>query len=204
MLEHPGTHEAAVAFAHAHGAWLLNDLAYGFLAFDGRRARSVLEIAGARDVAVELWSASKVHGMAGWRIGFVVGAAELVGRVRTLVDHVTAGVFTAVQRGLLAALDGPQDSVGARRAVYERRRDALVGALRAAGAQLAVPEGTFYEWWRLPDGLDAATLLARHRVAVAPGEGFGARGAGWARLSLAVRDEDIAEGAARLVGALGT
>jgi aminotransferase len=203
VTEHPGTFEAAVAFAHAHGTWLLNDLAYGFLAFDGRRARSVLEVPGAREVAVELWSSSKVHGMAGWRIGFVVGAAELVGRVRTLVDHMTAGVFTGLQRGLLAALEGPQDSVAARRAVYARRRDALLGPLRDAGARLEVPEGTFYAWWRLPGGLDAATLLARHRVAVAPGEGFGSRGAGCARLSLAVPDADVAEGAARLAAALG-
>ena len=104
VTEHPGTFEAAVAFAHAHGTWLLNDLAYGFLAFDGRRARSALEVDGAREVAVELWSASKVHSMAGWRIGFLVGAAELVGRVRTLVRPRDRGVFTGVQRGLLAAL----------------------------------------------------------------------------------------------------
>ena len=74
-------------WAHERGSWLLNDLAYGFLAFDGRRARSVLEVDGAREVAVELWSPSKVYGMAGWRLGFVVGNAELVGRVRLLVDH---------------------------------------------------------------------------------------------------------------------
>ena len=80
--EAPGTFEAAVALAHERGGWLLNDLAYGFLAFDGRRARSVLEVDGARDVAVELWSPSKVYGMAGWRIGFAVGNAELVGRIR--------------------------------------------------------------------------------------------------------------------------
>ena len=80
--EAPGTFEAAVAWAHERGSWLLNDLAYAFLAFDGRRARSVLEVDGARDVAVELWSPSKVYGMAGWRVGFAVGNAEVVGRIR--------------------------------------------------------------------------------------------------------------------------
>ena len=92
VCEAPGTFEAAVALAHERGAWLLNDLAYGFLAFDGRRARSVLEVDGAREVAVELWSPSKVYGMAGWRVGFAVGNAELVGRIRLLLDHLAAGV----------------------------------------------------------------------------------------------------------------
>ncbi|MEA2316028.1 MAG: L-glutamine---4-(methylsulfanyl)-2-oxobutanoate aminotransferase [Solirubrobacteraceae bacterium] len=202
VLAAPGTLERAVEFAHAHGCWLLNDLAYGFLAFDGRRARSVLEVEGARDVAVELWSPSKIYGMAGWRIGFAVGSAEIVGRIKALIDHATAGVFTGLQRGLIAALRGEQDHVSARREVYRLRRDALVVALRAAGSDIAVPEGTFYAWWRLPEGLTAERLLREHRVAVAPGEGFGAGGAGWARLSLALADDQIGEGARRLAAAV--
>ena len=194
----PGTFEAAVAFAHAHGCRLLNDLAYGFLAFDGRRGASVLEVDGAREVAVELWSPSKIYGMAGWRVGFAVGAADVVGRIRTLLDHTAAGVFTAVQRGLVAALRGEQDHVATRREVYRLRRDALVGSLRAAGGEIDAPEGTFYAWWRPPEGLTAERLLREHRVAVAPGEGFGARGAGWVRLSLALADAEVGEGARRL------
>jgi aminotransferase len=189
----PGTFEAAVAFARERGAWLVSDLAYGFLAFDGRRARSVLEVDGARECAVELWSASKVYGMAGWRLGFVVGNAELVGRVRTLVDHIAAGVPMPLQRGLEAALTGDQSDVAERRAVYERRREVLCEIL-----DVPRPEGTFYAWWRLPAGVTAARLLSEARVAVAPGEGFGARGAGWARLSLAVPDADLLEAATRL------
>jgi aminotransferase len=198
VCEAPGTFEAAVGWARERGAWLLNDLAYGFLAFDGRRARSVLEVDGARDVAVELWSASKVYGMAGWRIGFAVGNAEVVGRIRELLDHLHAGVPQALQRGLVAALTGDQGHVADRREVYRRRRDVLVAHL-----DVAAPEGTFYAWWRLPEGLSAAQILEEHRVAVAPGEGFGARGAGYARLSLAVADADVEEGAARLAAALG-
>jgi L-glutamine---4-(methylsulfanyl)-2-oxobutanoate aminotransferase len=196
--EAPGTFEAAVAWARDGGAWLLNDLAYGFLAFDGRRARSVLEVDGARDVAVELWSPSKIYGMAGWRVGFAVGNAELVGRIRELLDHIAAGVPVALQYGLVAALGGDQDHVRARFEVYRRRRDVLV-----AGLGLEPPQGTFYAWWRLPQGVTAEGLLASHRVAVAPGEGFGARGAGYARLSLAVDDADLEEGVARLAAALG-
>jgi L-glutamine---4-(methylsulfanyl)-2-oxobutanoate aminotransferase len=194
--EAPGTFESAVAWARERGAWLLNDLAYGFLAFDGRRARSVLEADGAREVAVELWSPSKIYGMAGWRIGFAVGNAEVVGRVRELLDHLVAGVPRALQHGLVAALTGPQDHVARRRETYRRRRDALAGTVG-----MAAPEGTFYAWWRLPDGLTAERLLEEHRVAVAPGEGFGARGAGYARLSLALDDADLAEGGDRLAAA---
>jgi len=200
----PGTLEAAVAFAHAHGCVLLNDLAYGFLTYDGRRAASVLEVDGARKVAVELWSPSKIYGMAGWRVGFAVGAAEVVGRIRALVDHATAGVFTAVQRGLTAALHGDQADVAERRGIYLRRRDELVGALRAAGAEIDAPEGTFYAWWRPPAGLTPQRLIREHRVAVAPGEGFGSRGAGWVRLSFALADEDLAEGARRLAAAVAS
>ena len=136
----PGTFDAAVAFAHANGCWLLNDLAYGFLAFDGRRGASVLESPGAREVAVELWSPSKIYGMAGWRIGFAVGAAELIGRIKALVDHTTAGVWTGLQRGLVAALRGDQAHVATRREVYRLRRDALVGTVRAAGGEIDAPE----------------------------------------------------------------
>lgn len=201
-LERPGTFEAAVAYAHAHGAWVLNDLAYGFLAYDGARARSILEVDGARDVALELWSPSKIYGMAGWRVGFAVGSPELVARVKTLVDHLTAGVWTGLQRGLAAALRSDQADVAQRRAVYERRRDLVVRALTDAGAPPAPAEGSFFVWWPLPTGVTPEALIADARVGVAPGQGFGANGAGYARLSLAVADGDLAEAVARLAAAV--
>jgi aminotransferase len=201
-LEAPGTFEAAVAFARDRGAWVLNDLAYGFLAYDGRRARSILEVDGAREVALELWSPSKIYGMAGWRIGFAVGSATLVARIQTLLDHVAAGVWTGLQRGLAAALRSDQADVAQRRAVYERRRDVLVGALTAAGAPPAPAEGSFFVWWPLPDGTTPEGLIDGARVGVAPGQGFGSRGAGYARLSLALPDAALAEAAERLAGAV--
>jgi aminotransferase len=200
-VEAPGTFEAAVAFAHERGSWLLNDMAYGFLAFDGHRARSILEVDGARDVAIELWSASKIYGMAGWRVGFAVGSATLIARIQTLMDHIAAGVWTGVQRGLAAALRSDQADVAARRATYRARRDLLVDALTAAGAPPAPAQGSFFVWWPLPNGLTAARLIAQERVGVAPGEGFGAEGAGWVRLSLAVADDALAEAAQRLAQA---
>jgi aminotransferase len=196
--EAPGTFEAAVAWAHQHDAWLLNDLAYRFLAFDGAGARSVLEVEGARDVAVELWSPSKIYGMAGWRVGFVVGNPEVVGRVRQLVDHLTAGVPVALQHGLVAALSGDQSHVDERFEVYRRRRELLISRL-----DVPAPQGTFYAWWPLPEDLTAERLLADQRVAVAPGEGFGARGAGHVRLSLALADADLEEGVTRLAAVVG-
>src|SRR3954471_22884095 len=197
VCEHEGTFERAVTYARERDAWLVHDLAYGFLAFDGRRARSILEVD--RERSAELWSPSKIYGMAGWRIGFLVGAPDLVRRVRDLVDHTTAGVYTGIQRGLEAALRGDQADVAQRRAGYQRRRDHLVERLG-----MPQPEGTFYAWWRLPEGLTVPRLIEEARVGLAPGEGFGARGAGWARLSLAVPDEDVEEAADRLAGVLAT
>jgi len=191
--------DEAVRWAQRHGAWVLHDFAYGDLVFDGRRPRSFLAADGARDVGVELFSMSKSYGMPGWRLGFVLGNAELVARIETFQDHVFAGIFRPVQEPGIAALTGPQDSVEERRATYERRRDRAFAALQGFDVQ---SEGTFFVWLRLPDGLTAKRLLAEHRLAVAPGEGFGSRGQGYARLSLAVADETLAAGLDRLAAAL--
>ncbi len=183
----PGTFEGAVRWAERTGGAVVHDAAYVDIVFDGRRAQSFLATPGAREAGVELWSMSKTYGMAGWRIGFVVGNAELVERVNLLNDHNRVGIFEPLQRAAIAALEGPQDSVDRRVADYERRRDAIAAVL----PESPVCEGTFFVWVRLPDGLTAERLLEEHRVAVAPGEGFGPSGAGWARLSLAVDDETI-------------
>jgi L-glutamine---4-(methylsulfanyl)-2-oxobutanoate aminotransferase len=190
-----GLFEDAVRWADHNGAWVLHDFAYGDLVFDGRLPQSFLAAAGARQVGIELFSMSKSYGMAGWRLGFAVGNAELVRRIELLQDHAFAGIFRPIQEAGIAALTGPQDSVEERRATYERRRARVFAAL---GRSEARSEGTFFVWFRLPDGVTVEDLLLRHRVAVAPGEGFGARGAGWARLSLAVSDEILERGVERL------
>jgi L-glutamine---4-(methylsulfanyl)-2-oxobutanoate aminotransferase len=194
-----GVFEQAIDYAHRTGAWVLHDFAYGDLVFDGRTPASFLAVEGARDVGLELFSMSKTYGMAGWRLGFALGNAELVARVENLQNHQFAGIFMPVQRAGVAALTGPQDSVEERRATYERRRDLALGALRATEAH---SDGTFFVWFRLPHGLTPEVLLEEYRIAVAPGEGFGRRGAGWARLSLATPDDRLALGLQRLEAAI--
>jgi aminotransferase len=194
-----GLFEEAVQWAERHGAWVLHDFAYGDLVFDGRRPQSFLAVDGARRVGIELFSMSKSYGMAGWRLGFAVGNAEFVRRVEILQDHAFAGIFRPVQEAGIAALTGPQDSVEERRVTYERRRDRTLAALDGIEAQ---SQGTFFVWFRLPEGVTTEQLLVEHRVAVAPGEGFGGRGSGWARLSLAVPDESLELGLERLRTAL--
>jgi aminotransferase len=193
-----GVFDDAVAYARETGAVVVHDFAYGDLVFDGRRPESFLAHDGAKEVGVEMFSMSKSYGMAGWRLGFVVGNAEIVERINLLQDHNRAGVFRAVQEAGIAALTGPQDSVEERRARYEARRDRVLAELPIA----ATSEGTFYVWFELPEGVTSERLLTEHRVALAPGEGFGPRGAGWARISVAVTDDVFELGLARLVRAL--
>jgi aminotransferase len=195
-----GVFTEAVEWAARIGAAVLHDFAYGDLVFDGRRPASFLAAEGAREVGIELFSMSKSYGMAGWRLGFVVGNEELVARINQLQDHAFAGVFEPVQRAAIAALTGQQESVEARRVAYERRRDRTFAALRDLEAQ---SEGTFFVWIRLPEDITPEMLLVEQRVAVAPGEGFGERGKGWARLSLAVTDATLDLGLERLRAALG-
>jgi L-glutamine---4-(methylsulfanyl)-2-oxobutanoate aminotransferase len=192
-----GVFEAAVRWAGRTGGAVVHDAAYADLVYDGRSPRSFLATPGATDVGVEMWSMSKTYGMAGWRIGFVVGNAEIVERINLLNDHARVGIFTPLQEAAIAALTGRQDSVADRVAAYERRRNTLAATLPSP----VVCEGTFFVWLQLPEGLTAERLLAEHRVAVAPGEGFGPSGAGWARLSLAVSEQSIELGAERLARA---
>ena len=192
-----GVFAEAIAFARETGATIVHDFAYGDLVFDGRRPQSFLAEDGAREVGVEMFSLSKTYGMAGWRLGFVVGNADIVARLDLVQEHARSGIFVPLQRAAIAALTGPQDTVEERRALYERRRDRVLEALPGARC-----EGTFFVWFPLPDGLTFDRLLDDHRVAVAPGEGFGERGRGYARFSLATQDDALDEGLARLRQAL--
>ncbi len=191
-----GTFEQAIEYARETDAAVVHDFAYADLLFDGRVPRSFLATAGAKEVGVEMFSMSKSYGMAGWRLGFVLGNAEIVERINLLNDHCRVGIFRPIQEAAIAALTGSQDSVAERATTYERRRDRVLEVVDA------VSEGTFYVWFRLPEGLTSEQLLVEHRLALAPGEGFGPSGAGWARISLAVQDEMLEAGLERLHSAL--
>jgi aminotransferase len=192
-----GAFETAIDYARETGAAVVHDFAYGDLVFDGREPKSFLATPGAKDVGVEMFSMSKSYGMAGWRVGFVVGNAEVVERINLLNDHCRVGIFRPIQEACIAALTGPQDSVAERRDTYQRRRDRVLEVLGPIPC-----EGTFYVWFKLPPHLTAERLLTEYRLVVAPGEGFGPSGAGWARLSLAVTDETLELGLERLAKAL--
>ncbi len=188
-----GVFAEAIEFAREADATIVHDFAYGDLVFDGRRPESFLATEGACEVGVEMFSLSKSYGMAGWRLGFVVGNADVVARLNLLQEHNRSGIFVPLQHAAIAALTGPQETVEERRALYERRRDRALESL--AGARC---EGTFFVWFPIPERLTFEHLLVSHRVAVAPGEGFGERGRGYARLSLATADDALDEGLARL------
>jgi aminotransferase len=194
----PGVFTAAVEYASRTGTVIVHDAAYIDLVFDGRAPESFLATEGAEEHGVELWSMSKSYGMAGWRIGFVLGNEEIVERVNLLSDHSRVGMLAALQHAAAAALASPESDVEGRRAAYERRRDLVLAALPAT----VRCEGTFYVWLELPPHLTVDDILRGQRVALAPGEGFGSRGAGYARLSLAVPDETLRQGLARLAPVL--
>src|SRR5947208_217137 len=187
-----GTFECAIEYARETHAAVVHDFAYADLLFDGRAPRSFLATPEAKDVGVEMFSMSKSYGMAGWRLGFVLGNAEIVDRINLLNDHCRVGIFRPIQEAGIAALTGPQDSVAERVETYQRRRDRVLEVVDA------ICEGTFYVWFKLPEGLTADRLLTEYRLALAPGEGFGPSGAGWARISLAVPDETLELGLGRL------
>ena len=197
----------AVAFARRHGLLLVHDNAYSEIAFDGYRPPSILQVDGARDVAIELHSLSKSYNMTGWRVGFAVGNAEAVGALGTVKTNVDSGVFRAVQHAAIAALTGPQDVLAPTLATYRARRDRTVAALRAVGWQAPAPKATLYIWVPTPKGQSsvafAADVLDRTGVVITPGIGYGPSGEGYVRLSLTTPDARLDEALARIRRAYG-
>jgi LL-diaminopimelate aminotransferase len=194
--------ERAVAFARDQGALLVHDAAYSEITFDGYVAPSVLQVAGAKDVAIEFHSLSKGYNMTGWRIGFCVGSPEAVKALATLKTNLDSGVFNAIQRAAVEALAGPQDHIDGLRATYQKRRDLVVATLNRLGWDLEPPLGSIYVWLPTPGGVSSAAfadlLLDRAEVVVAPGRGYGREGEGYVRISLTVPDERLAEAMDRI------
>jgi len=202
----PDIFARAVGFCRSHDLLLAHDAAYVEVTYDGYVAPSVLQTPGAVDVALEFGSLSKTYNMTGWRIGWAVGspvAVEALGRVKTNID---SGIFNALQRAGIEALQGPQDAVAASCEVYRRRRDLLVDGLNAAGWFLSPPRAAIYVWAPTPNGETSGEfadfLLEAAGVVVAPGAGYGPHGEGYVRFSLTIDDGRLAEGVDRIARAL--
>jgi len=180
-----------VSFCRRHDMVVLSDIAYAEIYFDGKPPPSILEVPGARDVAVEFSSVSKTYSMAGWRIGFAAGNARLIAALARVKSYLDYGAFTPIQVAATAALNGPQDCIGETRERYRARRDVLVDGLRQAGWELPVPQATMFAWAPIPPTFEAIgslafskLLLERANVAVSPGIGFGEYGEGFVRIAL--------------------
>jgi alanine-synthesizing transaminase len=187
-----------VDFARSRGLYVLSDLAYGEIYFGDQVPPSILQIPGARDIAVEFGSLSKTYSMPGWRIGYAVGCKKLIAALARVKSYLDYGAFTPIQVAAIAALNGPQDCVAQYRATYKRRRDVLIEGLNSAGWPVPAPEASMFAWAPLPEryrnlgSLEFSKLLLEQaQVAVAPGIGFGEYGDGHVRLGLVENTDRI-------------
>jgi alanine-synthesizing transaminase len=185
-----------VELAREHGFWLIQDLAYADIAFDGYKPPSVLEVPGAKDVAVEFFTLSKSYNMPGWRIGFMVGNKKLVAALARLKSYFDYGTFTPIQVAAIAALEGPQECVAQICDNYRRRRDVLVEGLNKAGWAVTKPRATMFVWAQVPEpyrdlkSLEfSKLLLTEAKTAVSPGIGFGDYGDNHVRFALIENEE---------------
>ena len=183
--------ERIVALAREHGIYVVHDLAYADIVFDGYRAPSIMQVPGAKDIAVEFFTLSKSYNMAGWRVGFMVGNPDLVAALARIKSYHDYGTFTPIQVASIVALEGPQDCVEQIRMTYQKRRDVLCSGLDSVGWNVQVPKATMYVWARIPEAYRdmgslefAKKLLMDAKVAVSPGIGFGQYGDGHVRFSM--------------------
>lgn len=192
-------YEEIVKICKYHNLFILSDLAYAEIYFDSsRKPKSLLEVPGSREIAVEFTTLSKTYSMPGWRVGFAVGSPVLIGALTKIKSYVDYGGFTPIQVAAAAALNGPQDYVDEMRALYKERRDTLVQGLRAAGWEVPLPDASMFVWAPIPPAfrslgsLAFSKLLLRHAdVAVAPGIGFGEYGDGHVRIALVENTQRI-------------
>jgi alanine-synthesizing transaminase len=180
-----------VDFCRFHGIWILSDLAYSEIYFDDEPPPSILQVPGAKDIAIEFTSMSKTYSMPGWRVGFAAGNRKLVGALTRIKSYLDYGAFTPVQVAAVAALNGPQDCVQEIRDLYRSRRDALIQGLAAAGWNVPSPPASMFAWAPIPPRFRdlgslgfSKLLLQKAGVAVSPGIGFGEYGDGHVRLAL--------------------
>ena len=195
-------YKEAVALAKKLGLIILSDIAYAELYFDGEPPPSILQVPGAKDIAVEFTSLSKTYNMPGWRMGFAVGNARLIGALARVKSYLDYGAFTPIQVAAAAALNGPQDCVDEIRAMYKHRRDVLVESFGRAGFNIPSPPATMFAWAPVPEPYKhlgsvefTKLLIEKADVAVSPGPGFGEYGEGFIRIALVENEQRIRQAA---------
>ncbi|MEZ0323736.1 MAG: aminotransferase class I/II-fold pyridoxal phosphate-dependent enzyme [Hydrogenothermaceae bacterium] len=187
-----------VAFAKKKGLWIIHDLAYGDLCFDGYKAPSILQVEGAKDVAVETYSMTKGFSMAGWRVGFILGNETLIYNLKRLKSYLDYGMFTPIQVASIIALESDYSIVQKTADIYSKRLDILVKGLNEAGWNVQKPKATMFLWAKIPEkfagmgSIDFSMMLLKEaKVAVAPGIGFGEHGEGYVRFAVVENDKRI-------------
>lgn len=197
--------EETAAFAKEHGITILHDFAYGAIGFDGKKPTSFLEVEGAKEIGVEMYTLSKTYNMAGWRVGFAVGNPKIIEALNLIQDHLYCSLFPAVQMAAAAALTEDQSCVDELVARYENRRNVLIKECRKIGWKAEAPSGSFFAWLPVPAGFTSESfadyLLEKADVAVAAGKGFGEYGEGYVRVGLLV-DEEVLVKAVERIGKL--
>lgn len=195
-------YERLVAWARENRIWVLSDLAYSELYFDGNPTPSILQVPGAKDVAVEFTSMSKTYSMAGWRTGFAVGNRKLIAALMRVKSYIDYGAFTPIQAAAVAALNGPQDIVEKNRMLYQKRRDVMIDAFERAGWKIPTPRASMFAWAPLPPALAgmgslefSKQLLTHAEVAVAPGVGYGEDGEGFVRIAMVENEQRLRQAA---------
>jgi alanine-synthesizing transaminase len=195
-------YERLVAWARENQVWIISDLAYSELYFDGRPTPSILQVKGAKDVAVEFTSLSKTYSMAGWRIGFAVGNRRLIAAMTRVKSYLDYGAFTPIQAAACAALNGPQEIVERNRQLYHKRRDVMVESFGRAGWDIPSPPASMFAWAPLPPALAhlgslefSKQLLTHAKVAVAPGVGYGENGEGYVRIAMVENEQRLRQAA---------
>ena len=194
--------EKTVAFAKENNIAVLHDFAYGAIGFDGKKPVSFLEVDGAKDVGIEMYTLSKTYNMAGWRVGFAVGNPKIIEALNLIQDHLYCSLFPAVQKASTAALNDDQQCVELLVARYESRRNVFIEECRKIGWRVEAPKGSFFAWLSVPDGFTSESfadyLLEKADVAVAAGNGFGHFGEGYIRVGLLVDEERLVEAVERI------
>jgi L-glutamine---4-(methylsulfanyl)-2-oxobutanoate aminotransferase len=194
--------EETVLLASQNDICVVHDFAYGAIGFDGERPMSFLQVEGAKEVGIEIYTLSKTYNMAGWRVGFAIGNASVISAIELFQDHMYVSLFGAVQEAAATALTESQECVRKLNELYERRRNVLIDGLQGLGWQVTAPKGSFFAWLKVPVGLTseqfADILLEQAHIMVAPGIGFGEFGEGFVRVGLLSSEERLEEAVRRI------